>query len=179
MHFYCRKEYYLSTGLWHKWLTKYMDIQNTSLSLHIMLLYMHDCKPVLIPGHTDTIFATDYNGLPWSCRDKFLQEWSWKMKLEPTELIWGTNWYESQQLTHWGRVTHICVGQLIIICSDNGLSPRRHQAIIWTNAGILLIRPSEQNFSQILFRNQIFSFKKMHLKMSSAKWRSFVSAWTS
>ena len=28
-----------------------------------------------------------------------------------------------------------------IIGSDNGLSPDRHQAIIWTNAGILLIGP--------------------------------------
>ena len=36
---------------------------------------------------------------------------------------------------------HICVGKLTIIGSDNGLSPRRRQAIIWTNAGILLIRP--------------------------------------
>ena len=41
----------------------------------------------------------------------------------------------------WGRVTHICVGKLTIIVSDNGLSPGRRQAIIWTNAGILLIGP--------------------------------------
>ena len=40
-------------------------------------------------------------------------------------------------LTHWARVTHICVGNLAIIGSDNGLSPSRRQAIIWTNAGIL------------------------------------------
>ena len=33
-------------------------------------------------------------------------------------------------LTHWGRVTHICVSELTIIGSDNGLSPGRHQAII-------------------------------------------------
>ena len=44
-------------------------------------------------------------------------------------------------LTHWGRVTHICVNKLTTTGSDNGLSPRRRQAIIWTNAGILLIRP--------------------------------------
>ena len=44
-------------------------------------------------------------------------------------------------LTHWGGVTHICVSKLTIIGSDNGLSPGRRQAIIWTNAGILLIRP--------------------------------------
>ena len=43
-------------------------------------------------------------------------------------------------LTHWGRVTHICVSKLTIIGSDNGLSPGRRQAIIWTNAGILLTR---------------------------------------
>ena len=76
-------------------------------------------------------------------------------------------------LTHWGRVMHICVGKLNIIGSYNGLSPRRRQAIIWTNAGILLIRPLGTNFSEILFSKQTFSFKKMHLKMSSAKWRPF------
>ena len=41
---------------------------------------------------------------------------------------------ESVGLTHWGRVTHICVIELTIIGSDNGLSPGQHQAIIWTNA---------------------------------------------
>ena len=52
-------------------------------------------------------------------------------------------------LTHWGRVTHICVGKLTIIGSDNGLSPERRQAIIWTNAGILLIGSLGTNFSEI------------------------------
>ena len=33
-------------------------------------------------------------------------------------------------LTHWGRVTHICVSKLTIFGSDNGLSPGRRQAII-------------------------------------------------
>ena len=42
---------------------------------------------------------------------------------------------------------HICVGKLAIIGSDNGLSPRRRQAIIWTNAGILLIEPLGTNFN--------------------------------
>ena len=44
------------------------------------------------------------------------------------------------RLTHWGRVTHLSVGKFTIIGSDNGLSPGRHQTIIWTSAGILLIR---------------------------------------
>ena len=52
-------------------------------------------------------------------------------------------------LTHWGRVTHICVSKLTIIGSDNGLSPGRHEAIIWTNAGIWLIGNLGTNFSEI------------------------------
>ena len=76
-------------------------------------------------------------------------------------------------LTHRGRVTHICVGNLTIIGSDNGLSPGRRQAIIWTNAGILLIGPLGTNFSEILIDIHTFSFMKMHLKMSSAKWHPF------
>ena len=67
----------------------------------------------------------------------------------------------------------VCDNKLAIIGSDNGLSPDRRQAIIWTNAGILLIGPF---FSEILIGIQTFSFKKMHLEMSSAKWRPFVSA---
>ena len=72
-------------------------------------------------------------------------------------------------LTHWGRVTHICVSKLTIIGSDNGLSPGRRQAIIWTNAGILLIGALGTNVSEILFNICTFSFNKMLLKMSSGK----------
>ena len=80
---------------------------------------------------------------------------------------------ESNELTHWGRVTHICVSKLTIIGPDNGLSPDRRQAIIWTNAGILLIGPLGTNFSEILIEILTFSFKKMCLKVSSAKRRPF------
>ena len=51
--------------------------------------------------------------------------------------------------------------------------PERRQAIIWTNAGILLIGPLGTNFSKILTEIQIFSFRKMHLKITSAKWHPF------
>ena len=68
---------------------------------------------------------------------------------------------------------HLCVSKLTIIASDNGLSPGRRQAIIWTNAGILLIGTLGTNFNEILPEIHTFSFKKMHLKMSSAKWRPF------
>ena len=76
-------------------------------------------------------------------------------------------------LTHLGGVTHMCVGNLTIIGSDNGLSPGRRQAIIWTNAGILLIGLLGTNFNEISIEIHTFSFKKMHFKMSSAKWRPF------
>ena len=76
-------------------------------------------------------------------------------------------------LTHWGRVTHICVSNLTIVGSDNGLLPDRRQAIIWTNAGILSIGPLGINFNENLIGIQTFLFYKMHLKMSSAKWRPF------
>ena len=70
-------------------------------------------------------------------------------------------------------MTHICVGKLTIIGSDNGLSPDRRQAIIRTNAGLLLIGPLGTNFTEILIEILTFSFKKMRFKVSSAKWRLF------
>ena len=78
-----------------------------------------------------------------------------------------------EPLTHWGRVTHICVSKLNIIGSDNGLSPSRRQAIIWINTEILLIWPLGTNFSEMLIEIHTFSFKKMHVKMLSAKRWSF------
>ena len=76
-------------------------------------------------------------------------------------------------LTYWGRVTHLCVSKLTSIASDNGLSPGRRQAIIWNNAGILLIGPLGTNCSEILIEIQTFSLKKISLKISSAKCRPF------
>ena len=76
-------------------------------------------------------------------------------------------------LTHWGRVTHICVGNLTIIGSDNGLSPGRRQAITWANVGILLIGPLGTTLSEMLIEIHTFSLKKIHLKTSSGKRRPF------
>ena len=55
-----------------------------------------------------------------------------------------------QLLTHWGWMTQKCVSKLTIIGSGHGLSPVRHQAIIWTNAGILLTRPWGQTLVKSL-----------------------------
>ena len=56
-------------------------------------------------------------------------------------------------LTHWGLVMHICIGNLTIIGSDNGLCPSCCQAIIWSDAGILLIGPWRTNFSENALEN--------------------------
>ena len=90
------------------------------------------------------------------------------------EIVFLKDWpfYPSlNMLTFWGRVTHICAGKLTSIGSDNGLLPDQRQAIILTNAGILLIGPWGTNLSEIVIEIYTFSSKKMHLKMSSGKLR--------
>ena len=94
-------------------------------------------------------------------------------------VILETNLYQTcllpiaYSLTHRGRVSHICVNKLTIIGPDNGLSPGRRKAIIWTNAGILLIRPLGTNCNEIVIEFYTLSLTKMYLKMSSGKWRPF------
>ena len=70
------------------------------------------------------------------------------------KMLWTYLWYLI--LTHWGWVMHTCIGNLTIIGSHNGLSPGRHQVIIWTNANILLIGPLGTNFSEILIQENAF-----------------------
>ena len=70
-------------------------------------------------------------------------------------------------------MTHICISKRTIIGSDNGLSHGWRQAINWTNAGILWIRTLGTIFSDILIKIHKFSFKKMHLEMSSGNWLPF------
>ena len=85
---------------------------------------------------------------------------------------WFFTWGDyNDGLTHSGRVTHICIINLTIIGSDNGLSPGRHLAVIWTNARIFLIGPLGTNFIEIIFEIQTLSFKKKYLNLSSAKYR--------
>ena len=84
--------------------------------------------------------------------------WHWASRKQRR----GARWWS-------GYVGVLCIGKLTIIGSDNGLSPGRCQTIIWNNGGILLIGPLGTNLSEILIEIQIFSLKKMRLKMSSAK----------
>ena len=79
-------------------------------------------------------------------------------------------------LTHWGRVTHICVSKLTIIGSDNDLSPSQCQAKFWTNAGILSIQTLATNFSEILSEIHTFSLKKCISKCCLPNGGNFVWA---
>ena len=62
-------------------------------------------------------------------------------------------------------MTHIRVSKSTIIGSDDGLSPYQRQAIIWTNAGILLIRTLGTNFSDFLI--EINTFENVVWKMAA------------
>ena len=75
--------------------------------------------------------------------------------------------YYSMRLNSLRRSDAYMRQDLTIIGSDNGLSPGRRQAIIWTNAGIMFLGSLGTNLIEI----HTFLFKKMHLKMSSGKRR--------
>ena len=71
---------------------------------------------------------------------------------------------------------HIYISYLTIIGSDNGLSPGRRQAIIWTFAGILLTGPLGTNFNEIVFEIQKFSLKKIAHENDPLRTSRWVSA---
>ena len=125
--------------------------------LHDFLTIKHYLKPI---GPLVIKLNQIWIKMMASCSKKTLP------KMLPTKM-----WF--MLLTHWGWVMHIRISKLTIIGSNNGLAPGRRQTIIWTNDGILSIGPLGTNFSEILIGIQTFSFKKMHLIMSSAKWRPF------
>ena len=68
-------------------------------------------------------------------------------------------------------MTHIYTSKLTITGSDNGFFLGGREAIIWTDAVILLIGPLGTNLSKIVI--EIHKFTKMHVKMSTGKWRPF------
>ena len=86
---------------------------------------------------------------------------------------WPKDFIKKVQVTHWVRVMHICVSKLTIIGSDSGLISGWRQAIIWTNTGVLSIGIFATNFNESVIEFFVFSFKKMHFKMSSEKWLPF------
>ena len=134
-----------------------------------------------------------WNIVDWSFRIKI--QWNFNLNLyifiqEMYSNVWFGKWWPFGlslivlkwhsfvpdiilHLTHWGRVTHICISIFAIIGSDNGLLPGRSLTIIWTNVGILLIGLLGTNLSEIQIKIYTFSFKKMHLKMLYGKQRPF------
>ena len=117
---------------------------------------LHPCKSgIPLKIYTDGLFYW------WNSNDGLSSEYS----------LYSTSFYDNHTqrnvLTHWGRVTHICVNELTIIGSDDGLSPDRRQAIIWINDGTLLIWPLGTFFNEILIEIKTFSFEKTQLKLSS------------
>ena len=58
-------------------------------------------------------------------------------------------------------------------CVRHWLLASRRQAIIRTNADIVLIWHLGTHFSEILIEIRALFFKKIYLKMSSGKWRPF------
>ena len=75
--------------------------------------------------------------------------------------------YSHDILIHGGRLTHICVGNLTIMASDNSLSPDRRQAIIGTNARMLLNGSLGTNDSNSYIFIQESAFKKVVCKMAT------------
>ena len=145
-------------SIWsHTVLAKYiMKQDNTAKSL---------CNPVsLLLNHQQLGCLFNHNCATWQQR---------KSQTYVKRFYVMTSSCHRDELTHWSRVTHICVSKLTIIGSDNGLSPDLRQAIIWTNVGILLIGPLGTHFSEISIEILTVPFKKMCLKLSSAKRRPF------
>ena len=91
-----------------------------------------------------------HNDKPWCCQ--------WQQKLAFLVFSDRKEWAALHNEAEW-RV-HIWVRKLAIIGSDNGLSPGRPQAIIWTNAGLLLIGSVGTNFGKILIEIHIFHWRK-------------------
>ena len=109
------------------------------------LLFMYsdlhrDCKPSASETRPYRAAAGEtVHWTNWTSQQTLAVNLSWRMEYVRYKMT-----INIPRLTHWGRVTHICVNKLTVIGSDNGLLPDRRQAIIWTNAGILLIGTLEQ-----------------------------------
>ena len=85
--------------------------------------------------------------------------------LRPRVILNAAEWrIYTHTHTHIYIYLYICVTKLSIIGSNNGLSPVRCQAIIWTNAGILLIEPLGTNWSIFIDEN---AFQNVICEMAS------------
>ena len=102
-------------------------------------------------------------------KETALNYWTHKRKYN---LYYGIAWQSFSSLIEgewciYTSATYATIG------SDNGLSPVWHQAIIWTNAWILLIGLLLTGFNEIFIKIHAFSFAKIHVKMFTWKWWLF------
>ena len=88
------------------------------------------------------------------------------------EGVFLDGWFNTS-LTHLPLMPHIYASDLSSISSGNGLSHVWCQAITWSHAELLSIGALGTNLSEIPIKIQKFSLVKMHLNMSSVKWRTF------
>ena len=99
----------------------YMCWWSGSSSDQIMTCRLFGAKPLswpmLIGMYCKLDLKAHFSNFIWNLKKKIL-----------LKMLSATQWpfcLSLSELTHWGRVTHICVGNLTIIGSDNGLSHRR------------------------------------------------------
>ena len=95
----------------------------------------------------------------------------WNFNIFPIFLFLEPGFVYEKFLWIYSWVCQLC--NRLSIGLDNGVSPIRRQAIIKTDARLLSIVPLATNFSELLIETQIFSFTKMLLEISFAKWRPF------
>ena len=107
---------------------------------------------------------------------------TWCSKINNDDLTWWRH-----QMETFSALLALCAGNSPVTGEFTSQRPvtrsldaffdlrlnKRCQAIIWTNAGMLFIGPSGTKFREMLIEIYTFSFKKMHLRMSSGKWRPF------
>ena len=89
---------------------------------------------------------------------------TWKVHVPRSKFDTWCHYVTMSWFTAIGNILSYFVVNMVDSGSSNGLS-FRHQAITWTNAELLLIRPSRTIINQYLFAILMFSSKKMHLKM--------------
>ena len=112
-------------------------------------------KTSKLPIVTNSFLETDAENVNVACLENICELGIYKYRLlwlpANERLLYYKRHSETpSELIYWGRVTHICVGNVTIIGSDKDLPPGRRQAIIWSNAGLLLIELIGTNLREIL-----------------------------
>ena len=116
----------------------YDHISPVQVQLDVIDLPSKSWKQVILNDHIDGLVQERCNSsalameLWLSCTNPSI----YTVRISPFVLNHLEEWHSWD----WDQVTQICLSKLTIIGSDNSLLPGRRQAIISTNAGILLIR---------------------------------------